>query len=209
MRCAFPPYMRYMALAYYEKNRGQRGREGEPGLSAPGRTLPPGLEKLLTRFPWLRRHPHPMLSHFPIVFMLSASFFSLLYVLTGNKSFDDTAFYCLGAGLATMPLAVATGLFTHWLNFPGGLHRTVDLEIGLSFAVLVIAGVTFVWRWQNPRVLQDLSGVNLLYFLLVMALTPLVTANGYFGGMVTFPLEEETPLTETASVQACRDLAEP
>jgi uncharacterized membrane protein len=134
-----------------------------------------------------------MLSHFPIVFMLSVSFFSLLFVITGDKSFDDTAFYCLGGGLVTMPLAVASGLFTHWLNFPGGLHKTVHIEIGLSFAVMSIAGVAFGWRWLDPQVLDDLSGINLLYFVLVLALTPLVTANGYFGGMVTFPLEEEVP----------------
>jgi uncharacterized membrane protein len=134
-----------------------------------------------------------MLSHFPIVFMLSATFFSVLFVITGDESFDDTAFYCLGAGLATMPLAVATGLFTHWLNFPGGLHKTVHIEIGLSLAVMAIAGVAFFWRWLNPHVLDDLNGTNVVYFLLVLSLTPLVTANGYFGGMVTFPLEEQVP----------------
>jgi uncharacterized membrane protein len=185
--------MRYMASSYYEKNRGQRGREGEPEEAPPVRAVPLGLEHLLNRWPWLRRHPHPMVSHFPIVFILSASFFSVFYVITGDKSFDDTAFYCLGAGLATMPLAVATGLFTHWLNFPGGLHKTVHIEIGLSFAVITIAWVAFLWRWLNPYVLDDLSGTNLLYFIMVLSLAPLVTANGYFGGMVTFPLEEQAP----------------
>jgi uncharacterized membrane protein len=180
-----------MTPAYYEKTQAPQGREGEPGQTPPGRAVPPALERLLERFPELRRRPHPALSHFPIVFMLSATFFSLLYVLTGHKSFDDTAFYCLGAGLVTMPLAVISGLFTHWLNFPGGLHRTVNIEIGLSFAVMTIAGVTFFWHWLNQQVLEHLGGINLLYFLLVLSLAPLVTANGYFGGMVTFPLEEK------------------
>jgi uncharacterized membrane protein len=166
----------------------------------PDRVVPPGLERLLNRLPWLRRHPHPMLSHFPIVFMLSTTFFSILFVVSGNKSFDDTAFYCLGAGLVTMPGAVATGLFTHWLNFPGGLHKTVHIEIGLSYAVMTIAGVAFFWRWLDPLVLENLHGINVLYFLMVLALAPLVTANGYFGGMVTFPLEEET-LTEKSRAQ--------
>ena len=34
-------------------------------------------------------------------------------------------------------------------------------------------------------------GMVLTLVLLVLALTPLVTANGYFGGMLTFPLEEQ------------------
>jgi uncharacterized membrane protein len=170
-------------------------RPQDLGPPYPGRPVPPFLARLLERFPELRRRPHPALSHFPIVFMLSATFFSLLYVITGDKSFDDTAFYCLGAGLVTMPPAVATGLFTHWLNFPGSLHKTVHIEKALSYAVLAISAAAFVWHWLNPDVLKDLTGINFIYFLMVLSLTPLVTANGYFGGMVTFPLEEEAPGT--------------
>jgi uncharacterized membrane protein len=153
--------------------------------------LPPVLARLLERWPRLRRRPHALLAHFPIVFMLSAGFFSLLYVITGERSFDDTAFYCLGAGFLAMIPTVATGLLTHWLNYPAGADKTVHIEKRLSASVMVMAAAAFIWRWLHPRVLDDLAGVNLVYLLLVLALTPLVTANGYFGGMLTFPLEEE------------------
>jgi uncharacterized membrane protein len=165
---------------------------GYPSSAAPDYpALPPALARLLERFPQLKRRPHPLLAHFPIVFLLSVTFFSLLYRFTGNRSFDDTAFYCLGGGLLTLPPTVATGLFTQWLNYPGGADRTVRLEKALSCAVMFVAATAFVWRWLNPLVLTDLGGVNLIYFFLVLALTPLVTANGYFGGMLTFPLDEE------------------
>jgi uncharacterized membrane protein len=134
-----------------------------------------------------------MMAHFPIVFLLSATSFSLLFRFTGNRAFDDTAFYCLGGGLLTLPLTVATGLFTGWVNFTGEADRTVRIEKALSYAEIFITATTFVWRWLNPLVLIDLSGVNLIYFFLVLSLTPLVTASGYFGGMLTFPLEEEAP----------------
>ncbi len=39
------------------------------------------LEPLFKKFPFLRRHPHPMTVHFPIVFMLSAVFFTFLYLI--------------------------------------------------------------------------------------------------------------------------------
>jgi uncharacterized membrane protein len=176
----------------------RQGTRPVPGVRPPapgeyGPELPPWLARLLERAPHLRRRPHAMLAHFPIVFMLSAPFFSILYLVTGNRSFDDTAFYCLGGGLLTMPPAVASGLFTHWLNFPGSLHQTVHIEKALSYSVIAIAAAAFVWRWLNPYVLDDLSGINLIYLFLVLSLAPLVTANGYFGGMVTFPLEEEEP----------------
>jgi uncharacterized membrane protein len=153
--------------------------------------LPPWLARLLARRPQLRRRPHPVIAHFPIVFMLSASFFTLLYLFTGYQSFNDTAFYCLGGGLLTMPPAVASGLFTHWLNFSGRLHETVNIEKALSYAVMLLGVGAFVWRWFNPEVLDHLRGVNIIYLIMVLSLAPLVTANGYFGGMATFPLEEE------------------
>jgi len=165
------------------------GYLGSPALDY--RELPPALARLLDRFPQLRRWPHAMLAHFPIVFLLSATAFSLLFRFTGNSAFDDTAFYCLGGGLLTLPFTVATGLFTHWLNFTGKADQTVQIEKALSYAEMFIAAAAFVWRWLNPLVLTDLSGVNLIYFFLVISLTPLVTASGYFGGMLTFPLEEE------------------
>ena len=155
--------------------------------------LPPALARLLDRFPQLRRRPHAMLAHFPIVFLLSATSFTLLFRFTGNRAFDDTAFYCLGGGLLTLPPTVATGLFTRWLNFPGEADQTVRFEKALASAEMFITAAAFVWRWLNPLVLTDLSGVNLIYFVLVLSLTPLVTANGYFGGMLTFPLDEEAP----------------
>jgi uncharacterized membrane protein len=176
----------------------RQGKRPIPGVRPPVATgyepeLPPWLARLLERSPQLRRRPHPVLAHFPIVFMLSVTGFSLLYLFTGHKSFDDTAFYCLGGGLLTMPPAVASGLFTHWLNFSGRLHETVNIEKALSYAVITIAAVAFAWRWLNPHVLENLGGVNLIYLFLVLSLAPLVTANGYFGGMATFPLEEEPP----------------
>jgi uncharacterized membrane protein len=168
--------------------------------------LPPALARFLDRFPQLRRRLHPMLAHFPIVFLLSATFFSLLFRLTGNRAFDETAFYCLGGGLLTLLPTVATGLFTHWLNFYGGADKTVHIEKALSYSVMAITAAAFAWRWLNPDVLADLSGVNFIYFLLVLSLTPLVTANGYFGGMLTFPLEDEpTPAAPGESKDYRRD----
>ncbi len=134
-----------------------------------------------------------MLAHFPITYFLSATFFSVLFVVTGERSFDLTAFYCLGAGLLFMPLAVLSGFFTHWLNFPGEADRTVTIERKLSYALLAVAAPAFIWRLLDPEVLHHLAGVNIVYFVLVVAVTPIVTANSYFGGMLTFPLEEEGP----------------
>ena len=166
-------------------------RQGGPGPEDEGRRpLPPRLGALVARHPYLRRHPHPAVSHFPIVFMLAASFFSVLYLLTGVTSFETTAFHCLGGGLLSTPAAIATGIFTQRLNYPQP-DPTLTLEKRLSYLLWAMVSGAFAWRLLDPEVLRHLHGLNFFYLLLVLALTPLVTVISFFGGMLTFPLESE------------------
>ena len=153
--------------------------------------VPRALAALIRTFPFLRRHPHPMTVHFPIVFMLSTTVFSLLYLVTGEKSFDTTAFHCLGAGVFFNAVAVATGFYTWWLNYLAKPLRPVKIKIPLALLMLVISAVLFVWRMNVPDILDALSGAGLLYILLVLALSALVTIIGWFGASMTFPVERE------------------
>lgn len=168
-----------------------RGRQGaEPDLAAGRRPLPNWLLGLVARHPHLKQLPHPALAHFPITFLLSASFFSVLFLLTGIGSLETAAFHCLGGGVLTTPAAMATGVVSQRLNHPRP-PPTFALEKRLSYLLGAVAAGAFIWRLCDPRVLQDLGGINLLYLLLVLAVTPLVTIIGYFGGMVTFPLNQD------------------
>jgi len=74
--------------------------------------LPSWLAQLFRSYPILVRHPHPMLVHWPIVFMFCVPGFSLLALLTGKHAFETTAFHCLGAGILFTPITIASGLFT-------------------------------------------------------------------------------------------------
>ncbi len=165
-------------------------RRGGPGPEDDGRRRdpPPWWAALVARHPYLRRHPHPAVSHFPIVFMLAASFFSVLYLLTGVTSFEATAFHCLGGGVLSTPAAIATGIFTQRLNYPQP-DSTLTLEKRLSYLLWAVVSGAFAWRLLDPEVLRNLHGLNFCYLLLVLALTPLVTVISFFGGMLTFPLE--------------------
>ena len=168
-----------------------KGR-GEPAVKdlGPGRPPPPWVAKLVERYPRLRRYPHPAIIHFPIVFMLAASLFSILYLLTREASFETTAFHCLGGGVLATPAAIATGVMTRRLNYPDP-NPTLTLETRLSYLLWAMVSAAFVWRLLNPEVLRDLHGLNFIYMLLVLAVTPLVTIISFFGGMLTFPLERE------------------
>ncbi len=147
---------------------------------------------LLRKFPILKRHPHPMLVHFPIVFNVAAPAFTVLYLLTGLHAFDDTALNCLGGGLLFTPLAIATGVITWRLNYEGRPLSPVLFKMILAPVLLIVDAVTFTWRLLVPGILAPArGGLSLLYLLLVLALVPLAVAVGWYGAKLTFPLHEE------------------
>ncbi|PKN29731.1 MAG: cytochrome b5 [Deltaproteobacteria bacterium HGW-Deltaproteobacteria-21] len=153
------------------------------------RKLPPALERILSRVPMLRRHPHPMTVHFPISFTLAVPAFVLLYLVTGIRSFEVTALHCLGAAIFFTPITMATGFYTWWLNyFAKWVHPVVMKQI-LSFLLLPLEVLLFVWRIQNPEILSNLDLWGVIYLLLVICLFALTTAIGWFGAKLTFPTE--------------------
>ncbi len=156
-----------------------------------GRQIPAFLARLLAWAPLLRRHPHPMVVHFPIVFMVSTTVFNLLYLATGKASFEVTGWYCLGGGVLFTPVALATGLFSWWLNYDASFLRQIIIKLILSLILLAVGVAAFIWRWLNPGIMASLAGVNLLYLCLTLILTPLVLAIGWFGATLTFPLHED------------------
>lgn len=155
------------------------------------REIPRPIDWLITRYPMLRRHPHPMTVHFPIVFMFSTTVFNLLYLITGVKSFETTALHCLAGGLLFIIVAVTTGVYTWWLNYMAKPLRPVKIKVPLSLVMFVMAAVIFVWRIANPGILDSLSVAAAVYLLLVLLLSITVTIIGWFGASMTFPIEME------------------
>ena len=157
---------------------------------APEREIPGALSWLLERIPLLRRHPHPMTVHFPIVFAFSTTVFNILYLITGIKSLEITALHCLGAGILFTAVAIATGLYTWWINYMSKPLKAVKVKMPLSLILLVTQIIAFVWRLNVPDVMDSIRGVNIIYILLVLSLFPIVVVIGWFGAFLTFPVEK-------------------
>ncbi len=155
------------------------------------RPIPPPIAWLITRFPFLRRHPHPMTVHFPIVFMLSTTVFNLLYLVTGEKSFEITALHCLGAGIIFICVGITTGIYTWWLNYMAKMLKPVKIKMPLSLVMLATAVIIFVWRIAVPDVLVNFTGLSSIYLLLVLSLTLMVSIIGWYGASMTFPVEKD------------------
>jgi predicted heme/steroid binding protein/uncharacterized membrane protein len=152
--------------------------------------IPPFLARLFHTVPLLRRHPHPMLVHFPIVLMMATTGFAILYLLTGNSSFENTSWYCLWGGTLFLFPAIASGLFTWWINYESEWLRAIKIKISLSSLLLVISLSALVWRFFYPDILLHWQPLSLLYCVLIFSLTPLVAAIGWYGATLSFPLTE-------------------
>lgn len=97
--------------------------------------LSPAVARLLDRFPTLRRHPHPMTVHFPLVFAFAAFVFAVLRVCGGRPSFATTALHSLWGGALCTPVAAATGFATWKLNYLGKPMAVVTWKLRLSLVL--------------------------------------------------------------------------
>jgi predicted heme/steroid binding protein/uncharacterized membrane protein len=152
--------------------------------------IPQSLALLLEKVPMLRRHPHPMTVHFPIVFAFSTTIFNILYLVTGIRSFEITALHCLGAGILFTAVAIVTGLYTWWINYMAKSLRAVNIKLTFALILLAVQIITFIWRLKVPHVMESIQGANLIYLLLIVSLFPVVVVIGWFGAFLTFPVEK-------------------
>ena len=152
--------------------------------------MPPMISALLRRFPILRRHPHPMMVHFPIVFMFAVFLFCGLFLLTGVEAFETTALHCLAAGVLSAPVAIATGYYTWWLNYLSRPMHPVTIKKNLSWVLLFASVAALAWRMWDPAVLSVSGPGRVLYALLAFALFVITVVIAYFGGQLTFPPED-------------------
>jgi hypothetical protein len=115
---------------------------------------PPRLESLLEKVPLLKREPHLVTVHFPLVFAMVVPLFHLLYLLRRNQAVERAAFMLLGLGAMATPAATATGYMTWYVNFGARATCPIKIKIGLSAYLSVVMAVLFGWRWSDESLLD-------------------------------------------------------
>jgi predicted heme/steroid binding protein/uncharacterized membrane protein len=148
--------------------------------------LPPLLQTFLQKFPMARRHPHPMIVHFPLAFLMASSLFVLLFLIFRKPPFEITSFYLLILGAIASPFAMTTGLFTWWVNYRLKLTLFVKRKIQFSILLLIFEIILTLWRSSQSQI------SNPIYFTMMILLTPIVSILGYYGGQMTFPTEQSS-----------------
>ncbi|EHJ47425.1 cytochrome b5 [Solidesulfovibrio carbinoliphilus subsp. oakridgensis] len=152
--------------------------------------VPAWISRYMKRFPMLKRHPHPMTVHFPIAFCVLAPLVLILALVTGWTGFDAALLVILGAAVLFTPVAIATGLFTWWLNYAAARIKPVLIKLAATPVLFLAVLWAFIARLKTPDLLAH-PGDHLGFILVVLALLPLISLIGWFGAALTFPPHDE------------------
>ncbi len=149
--------------------------------------VPKFIADFVEKYPFFKRHPHPMVVHFPMTFYITASLFLLFYyAVSPIIGLLDAILYMHILGTISLPVAVATGWFSWKINYLGKPMRHVRWKISLSLIVIVFDLIMLYAFWQNPLLLAEPAGINLFYAGIVFSYLPLVSIIGYHGGQLVY-----------------------
>ncbi len=149
--------------------------------------VPDFLLALFEQVPMLRRHPHPMTVHFPLVFNLVFPFFNVLYLLTGHEPFEKTAFHMLILNVPSMLVGMSTGPLTWWVNYGAKMSNNIKIKLSVSCLLFILTLVALFWRITNPEILVNMGTAGWAYLALSSSFAVLVGILGWFGAKMTFP----------------------
>jgi uncharacterized membrane protein len=137
---------------------------------------------------WLGRF-HPATVHFPVALLTAAAVAELLRLLTGRPAFDAITRYCLWFGALTAVAAAVLGWFlggfyvsdASWLLTA---HRWLGTLT--TFTAVLLLGLCEGSRAPERR------RTRICFRSVLLILTGLVLATGFFGGAVVYGLDHYT-----------------
>jgi uncharacterized membrane protein len=141
------------------------------------------------------QHIHPMIVHFPIVFVFVLAAFDLIATVRGFSVTGRTAVGNVSTGLTVLAAlsAIAAylfgGLALDYAESGGFSSDVAETHEGLGGAVAALLVTwalirTFLW-WRN----KEVSGAaSVAIPLVAIAGAGLVTATAYYGGLLVFEL---------------------
>jgi len=145
------------------------------------------LKWIYKKFPFIKRHGHPMVVHFPIAFVIGSSICNLIFWLTESISCEKTSFHMLLFGLIFLPLSILTGIQSWWLFY--GLKKTSRIIAKLIAApvLTLLSGFLIYVHLINPDIVSDHGAKAVVYSFFLAICVPLVGLLGYIGARMTFP----------------------
>lgn len=143
---------------------------------------------------------HPLVVHFPFVFLLVEFSFLLIFFIRRKIDFEKKAYAFLKAGFWSIFIVAAAGIHDCGLNMGSGnkfllgledrwenkfnFESTITVHLWLALFVFAITVSRFLWRrWKGSQLLQGKGGWA--YGFLVLIGVWSLFAMSYVGGSVS------------------------
>jgi phosphatidylserine synthase len=125
---------------------------------------------------------HAVASHFINGLVPVAVLFLLLSLATGNAHFERTVVHLVVVALCMVPVSFLSGIRDWRIRFHGGRAPIFYRKIALSAALLILCLATVGIRLGRPDLTAGIGPVAWLYRGCLLAMLPVVTLLGHFGG---------------------------
>ncbi len=153
--------------------------------------IPGWLFNLLEAHPFFKRHPHPMVVHFPMAFFITAPLFLLwYYLISATGPLLDAVFYMHILGTMSLPVAIATGWLSWQVNYLGKPNGLIIRKIVLSVILLILDVIVLIALVVSPAVLATPTGAGIVIPIFIIAYLPITSIIGQHGGALVFPVHE-------------------
>jgi predicted heme/steroid binding protein/uncharacterized membrane protein len=143
-------------------------------------------KEALRRF-YRKFHPHPIFIHFPIALFAFSALMQFIFLLTENSSFENAACYAIIiASLGIVP-AMASGMFSWWINYD--LTLTAIFKNKLTFSIILLSSAAFLVaaRLYMPDIASRSNLLSYVYNALIFLNVPVTLFIAYNGGKITWP----------------------
>lgn len=151
--------------------------------------LPGWLSNFLEAYPFFKRHPHPMVVHFPMVFyMIIPAFLAWYYLISPAASLLDSILYLHILASLSLPFAMITGWLSWKVNYLGKPIDKISRKIIFSFLLFALNLIVLAALILNPTILAQPQGVQWVMPILIFAYLPIVAFIGAQGGELVYPV---------------------
>lgn len=151
--------------------------------------LPEWLMQFMEAYPFFKRHPHPMVVHFPMaVFIIAPLFLAWHYLISPLQGLLDAIFYLYILGTLSLPVAIGTGLLAWLINYSGKANPLIIRKTIFSFLLLIADLIIMAALIFKPAILQNPAGTDLIVPVLIFFCLPVVSLIGEHGGKLVFPV---------------------
>ncbi len=149
--------------------------------------LPNWLNNLFEKYPFFKRHPHPMVVHFPMAFFMATSILLFwYYVISPERALLDSIFYMHILGTLSLPVTLLTGWLSWQVNYLGKTIGNITRKIIFSIVILIFDVIVLIAITGNLELLVNPQGFQIVIPILIFLYLPIVAYIGQQGGDLVY-----------------------